>query len=350
MKKRPRSPGSGSWTLSALIAVTALAVGLCVGSLLVPPLLPTSLGSPATPTTLKISESLYPDERQVALELTRSSPAPLASPRGGTLTSYACSPGAEITSGTVLAALDERPIMVLGTNAPLWRTLVGGEQGEDVRGVQESLAALGYAIDVTGTFDWQTRVATEEFYKDRGVPSDDGVLDVETIIWMPNYSANIESCPATIGGFVGAAVPLATLHNEITSVRVAPIPKDLVPGARHLTVGETTLELGDAGTASPDNGDFTAFAAEPAVIEYLSSDSDLVLTGVLTLADPVRVLTVPPSSIFGVGEAQCVSDGEDRYHVRIVASRLGSTLVEPNDPSQVPLHVLVDAPPGQQCE
>jgi hypothetical protein len=296
---------------------------------------------------MAIAESSYSDERQVTLGLALSSPKPLVSPRSGILTSYACNPGAEISSGMVLAALDERPIIVLRTKSPLWRSLVGGEQGADVSGLQEALANLGYTVDATGVFDWQTRVATQEFYADRGMRSD--ALNFESVVWIANDSVIAESCPATIGAPTAAGAPLVALRNEITSVRVAPMPKDLVAGDRQLTVGETTLTLDDTGTASPDSGDYAKLAGEPSVIEFLSTEGDRVLTGMLTLADPARVLTVPPSSVFGAGGNQCISDGDDDYRISIVASRLGSTLVELKDPSTVPLQVLVDGPPGRSC-
>ncbi|MGW4700416.1 peptidoglycan-binding domain-containing protein [Streptomyces sp. NPDC004285] len=61
----------------------------------------------------------------------------------GTLTRLPA-PGAEITRGKTLYAVDEQPVVVLYGSLPAYRVLAKGSEGPDVRELEENLVALGY--------------------------------------------------------------------------------------------------------------------------------------------------------------------------------------------------------------
>ncbi|WP_369141809.1 peptidoglycan-binding protein [Streptomyces sp. R44] len=61
----------------------------------------------------------------------------------GTLTRLPA-PGAEITRGKALYAVDNQPVVVLYGSLPAYRALAKGSEGTDVRQLEENLAALGY--------------------------------------------------------------------------------------------------------------------------------------------------------------------------------------------------------------
>ncbi|MFD8205576.1 peptidoglycan-binding protein [Streptomyces sp. NPDC059695] len=61
----------------------------------------------------------------------------------GTLTRLPA-PGAEITRGKTLYAVDEQPVVVLYGSLPAYRVLAKGSEGTDVRELEENLVALGY--------------------------------------------------------------------------------------------------------------------------------------------------------------------------------------------------------------
>ena len=63
---------------------------------------------------------------------------------------------------------------------PLVRTLKQGMSGEDVRGIQQLLRALGQNIDADGQFGPQTTAAVKAVQKQAGVSPVDGVVGEQT--------------------------------------------------------------------------------------------------------------------------------------------------------------------------
>lgn len=76
--------------------------------------------------------------------------------------------GTVLTAGTVLAEVSDRPIIAVNPNTPLYRDLVIGEVGEDVRAIQQLLSDQGYLVDVDGILDADTMNTMAYWYTQLG--------------------------------------------------------------------------------------------------------------------------------------------------------------------------------------
>jgi hypothetical protein len=76
--------------------------------------------------------------------------------------------GDSVAPGELLAVVSGRPLLVMPANVPMYRDLVGGESGPDVKALQAALAGFGFAVKTTGIFDQPTQHALEDWYKAAG--------------------------------------------------------------------------------------------------------------------------------------------------------------------------------------
>jgi peptidoglycan hydrolase-like protein with peptidoglycan-binding domain len=83
--------------------------------------------------------------------------------------------GATISEGGVVGYVNERPIVLFTGSVPVYRSLKPGDQGADVRQLQEGLSRLGYRVwDDLGVFGKSTSLAVFRYYKKIGSsPVDD---------------------------------------------------------------------------------------------------------------------------------------------------------------------------------
>ena len=89
--------------------------------------------------------------------------------------------GSSVTPGQVLAEVSGRPVFALRGNYPMFREMVGGMRGVDVRQLQAALRSFTPSLKVTGLFDPPTKSAVASFYRLKGyapVPSSTKATDV----------------------------------------------------------------------------------------------------------------------------------------------------------------------------
>lgn len=70
--------------------------------------------------------------------------------------------GATLTSGDVLAVIDDRAVVWLDGSVPAWRTLERDDEGVDVLQLETALTALGFNDDESVTVDEEYTSATED--------------------------------------------------------------------------------------------------------------------------------------------------------------------------------------------
>ncbi len=88
--------------------------------------------------------------------------------RGGVITSVSVTEGDSITNGAELFRVDGTPVFAMVTTTPFYRTLASGDDGEDVRVLQELMRDLGYysgAID--SDYGGASQEAVRDFLEDR---------------------------------------------------------------------------------------------------------------------------------------------------------------------------------------
>ncbi|MGW8768475.1 peptidoglycan-binding protein [Streptomyces sp. NPDC055815] len=86
------------------------------------------------------------------------------------ITKVSVKSGDAVGSGKVLLEVSGRPVFVLRGGLPVYRDLKPGATGDDVKQLQDALAALGHGRggDTRGTFGPGTKDAVEEFYSSIG--------------------------------------------------------------------------------------------------------------------------------------------------------------------------------------
>lgn len=164
----------------AVTAVVSLGAGLGLGRLVQSPAeaaaaaAPPEAGLITVPVELRSltndvvlrGDVLYEDPVQVTLET-----GDLGGP--AVATGQVPEPGATIEAGDVLLEVTGRPVVALGGQLPVYRTLRAGVSGPDVVQLKEALAALGIdAGDVTSpVYDARAAAGVEALYARIGYPA-----------------------------------------------------------------------------------------------------------------------------------------------------------------------------------
>jgi peptidoglycan hydrolase-like protein with peptidoglycan-binding domain len=160
----------------------------------------------------------------------------VVSPATGTVTAVV-GPGTTLSSGDVIAVIDDVPVVWLAGEVPAWRTLVDGDVGTDVAQLETALDALGFNGDADVTIDDEYTAATasmvEAWQASIGAPTT-GRVDFGTAVFGGERS-RVAGVAVTLGSSVAADTELVSLG---TAERVATFevaPEDAV-----------TLTAGDA--------------------------------------------------------------------------------------------------------
>ncbi|MFF6993674.1 peptidoglycan-binding protein [Streptomyces sp. NPDC008313] len=79
------------------------------------------------------------------------------------------SSGSRLKEGDVLMQVNGRPVLVLRGSIPMYRNIVPGSRGDDVRQLQKALNRLGFSTGgVTGTYGQGTASAVGRWYRSKG--------------------------------------------------------------------------------------------------------------------------------------------------------------------------------------
>lgn len=275
-----------------------------------------------------VSTYQYSDPRPVRVTLTTSEPQPLVSRASGTVTASWCTPGSEVASGAPLLAVDGIPVVGLATATPLWRDLTAGLRGDDVQAVQDELDRLGFATSGSGRVDRSTASALRSFAEAHGIVlhHDGPLLRRSAVVWLPSSTARVASCEFVVGGDLAAGAEVATLAAPLVRA-VATTPSGLVPGTRVLEVDHVSVAVGPDGVVA-DPEALTALSTTPGYQAARATEEEAI-SGVLALAEPLAVISVPASAVFGEdaeGNACLLGDGAER-RVRVIASELGQAVI-----------------------
>ncbi len=336
-------------TLTTIVVASALVVAGALGAVaVVQSAPPPQIASTVRVTSVPAEPSTFSDARTVDVAATTRSGGDVLIPTSGFVTSTNCVPGASISSGSVLLAINNVSLIALSTAGPLWRDLEPGDEGADVAALQTELARLGYAVGLDGTVGSETISAVKQLGTSAGI--DTGGWEVvprSAFVWIPAQQTAIESCIAVVGAFVGDGQAIATLPDVLVRFAVKLLPNDLTVGARALVWGGRTMPLNDAGEVT-DPEDLAAVQSSAEFTSWLAATDQPLPTGSLELAEPLTVLTVPPSAVSVIdNRSGCVFSDATPYPVTIVGSSLGRTLVSV-DIDSPPTEVDVDGQ-GRTC-
>jgi peptidoglycan hydrolase-like protein with peptidoglycan-binding domain len=225
----------------------------------------------------------------------------------GTVERIEASVGDMIESGDVVLRVNGVDRIAVATADPFWRFLRRGDAGDDVRALEEWLAAAGYYEgQADGRFGRDVETAVKHWATDIGVSSSDGTFDPGWLLWLPEPSvpvAEIDVAPASpvpAAGSVVLAGPLPLESVSLTNAQNQPLD---LPGDWVLELGDGRFELSD-GQIAPGSLDTIAsilgaeHEAEGRVAKSTPTTA-LVVPSTAVMSDPSGGLCVYVASASG---------------------------------------------------
>ncbi len=335
----------------AFAIAVALAAGVAAGALLGPIVInaaPSDLVN-AVPGTAAVELGQFGDPARITLHADLTGDGSVYSTSAGVLSASACSVGAQLTSGQLVATVNGQNVIAVHTAFPLWRDLASGQRGGDVAALRAELARLGGATTDGTVIDKATAAAIRAFFASAGAPlpnSSGVVLPIANIVWLPSETATVMSCPLSIGQQVASGDLLLRVLPTIARFTVTGAQPGAIGGARQIAIDGITAAVPDGGVI--DNAeDVAALGSTPSVLAWLAGTAvteGLPLTW--TLAEPITVASVPPAALGSFeGTTACLlSEDGTAVRVTVVSSLLGRALVVAAD-SDAPLPTTVRLDP-----
>ncbi|WP_116952603.1 efflux RND transporter periplasmic adaptor subunit [Jiangella endophytica] len=256
----------------------------------------------------------------------------------GTLTRVAA-PDTEVTRGTELFRLDERPVTALLGVIPMYRDLGPGDEGVDVEQLEANLAALGYTgFTADDEYTENTAEAVEEWQEDIGA-AETGTVAGSDVVFLPD-GARVGTVHADLGAQVTPGSPVldVTGTDQVATLEVDVADRDLLavgtavtvvlPGGAETTGTVTAATVVESPPTGGAPGEEDAPSAEDAVVEVevaLAEPVDAALVGspvdvVRPVDERAGVLVVPVTALLAT------AGGE--YGLELVADD-GTTSVVP---------------------
>lgn len=290
-----RALGVLTLTAALVLIVAAALVVLRPGGLLQAE---PAAGEEPEPVTAPVELTTLVSRLRLSAQLGYGEPAPLPASEG-VLTAVPA-PGAQVAVGEQVYEADGRPVVLLRGARPMWRELSSSvSDGEDVRQLEENLAALGFfdrEPDVR--FDWWTQVAVRDWQASLGLPRT-GVVAPADVVVVDSPGIRIAQVTARLGE-QGASPGTFTETTLRATARLTEAQ------ARELSAGDAvTVELpggeevpGTFAAVDPGGepiGEGDQVTSPSATIEFDEADLDTVAA-----AGPVAVRVV----VAGDGEGE----------------------------------------------
>lgn len=203
---------------------------------------------------------------------------------GGTITRIA-DPDATVTRGTELYRLDEKPVIALLGNIPMYRDLTVGDTGIDVKQLEKNLRALGYGgFTVDDEYSYATADAVEEWQDDLGA-DETGSVRTSDVVFVPD-TGRVENVHADVGTAVSAGTEILDItgSEEIVSFDVDVVDADLAEVGTDVTVTlpngkdfKGTVTAAEIVESSGDSGDDAPGGDEDAGADDATTEVEVTL-------------------------------------------------------------------------
>ncbi|WP_159619100.1 peptidoglycan-binding domain-containing protein [Ruania rhizosphaerae] len=330
-------------TLVGMCALTLAGTAGIVGYALRPAESPELLTPAAAETSAPVVSQPFDDTHRVQVRLVTSEIEPLVLQQAGTLTASSCEGGGSIASGTLIARVDDRPVIALHTAVPLYRDLAWGDEGTDVDALQSELARLGYLSGdlVDGYYGWNTSHAVQQLRVAVGGTNGENITQRAEFVWLPAPDVTGLACEARVGQDVSPGAALANAEGALERLEIETVPDALTPGARTLTVNGVTGPVSETGVVD-DPETLAQIAADTELIAAMRAEPGTTVTGNLALAEQIDAYTVPVGAIVDDGDQQCVQADETTHLVDLLGSALGSAVISfPDTDARAPETVTI---------
>ena len=253
----------------------------------------------------------------------------------GTVTALAPE-GSTVERGQPLAIVDRQRISLLYGTTPAWRDMaVGVADGEDVRQLEDNLAALGYDPGtVDAHFSAATREAVEDWQEDMGV-TEDGSVGLGEVVFLPG-PVRVGSHQVQVGAAVGGEPLMAVTGTErLVMLDVEADDRALFTVGASVAVelpGEATTtgtvrDVGRVGQSDPDDPEAEATFTVVVALDDPAAAGDLEEAPVsveVTRETARGVLAVPVRALVALAEGGYAVEIVDGVSTRLVAVESGA--------------------------
>lgn len=208
----------------------------------------------APPATAPVAKGDLAAARTMPGSLAHGTPAPLRGSPRGTVT-WLPKPGDTISRGETLYKVDNRPVTALYGDTPMYRDLKQGDEGPDVRQLNENLRALGYAAPYGDTYTRDTTAAVKAWRKGRGLKAT-GTVEKGLVVFVPG-AIRVGELKAQKGGPAAEAILTYTGKERSVTVTLPLSDQKLARKGAGVDValpgGKTVRgRITDVETVSPD--------------------------------------------------------------------------------------------------
>ncbi|WP_144119843.1 peptidoglycan-binding protein [Catellatospora sichuanensis] len=324
-RRRRRGARTALLVIGALAAggaAAAAAVGFGGGDGGTPP------ASNLPPATAPVTRQTLQDSQTVDGELGFGPTYSAVNRLNGTVT-WLPESGAVISRGKPLYRIDNSPAVLMYGNVPAYRELKSGDEGADVRQLEQNLKALGYGgFTVDDEFTSSTATAVKKWQDKLGL-AETGRVEFGRVVFALGQ-VRVESLEATVSA---PAQPGSAVLKYTGTVRVVVVQLD-VADQRLAKVGAavkvelpaggtadgkvakayTVIEAGGQGEEATTKLEaVVSLADQKAVAGFNQAAVDVTFTA----AERPDVLTVPVSALVALREGgygvEIVEGGASRY-------------------------------------
>ncbi|MFI5911113.1 peptidoglycan-binding protein [Dactylosporangium sp. NPDC051541] len=251
---------------------------------------------------------------------------------GGTLTEVPAV-GTTVQRGQALYRTDNTPVVLLYGAMPSYRNLTVGDEGPDVKQLEENLAALGYTgFTVDDTYSSSTASAVKKWQGDLGITKT-GTVEAGRIVYATG-AVRVDEHKAEAGDPSGGAIlaytsttPVVTIDLDTSDQRLAKtgaaVSVKLPDGkgvAGKISVVQTVIQPAQGNTAATTKYRVTITPDDAKAFDGLDQ---VTVTVTFTAGKRENVLAVPVQALLALAEGgygvQVVADGT----TKIVAVKLG---------------------------
>ncbi|MEV4413321.1 peptidoglycan-binding protein [Catellatospora sp. NPDC049609] len=237
--------------------------------------------------------------------------------------------GAVVRRGKPLYRIDNSPVVLMYGTVPAYRELKVGDEGADVKQLEQNLKALGYdGFTVDKEFTSSTASAVKQWQEDLGL-KETGRVEFGRVVFAAG-EVRVESLEATSAA---PAQPGGTVLKYTGTVRVVVVQLDVadqrlakegaavrvaLPGAGDvagkITQAYTVIEAGEGqGEAETKIEAIVSLADQKAAAAFDQAAVDVTVTA----AERPDVLTVPVAALVALREGgygvEVVENGAGRY-------------------------------------
>ncbi|HWK19843.1 MAG TPA: peptidoglycan-binding domain-containing protein [Microbacteriaceae bacterium] len=263
----------------------------------------------------------------------------------GTVTSVAVGPGQEVGVGSVLYAVNLRPVVIAQGAVPAFRSLARDTVGADVAQLQAMLTQLGfYSGDVSGDFGWRTQQAVEDWQASLGL-DDDGVVQAGDLVFVPTLPTRISLDAEKVvrGASIGAGDPVISGLPAAPGFRVpvTDAQSAMMPDGTRVEItgpnGEAWEGFVTDRVAQQQGGTIDVILSGPdgapvcgADCGSISVTEQSLLRSRIVTVETVTGLTVPSAALVSRADGTIAVVEEDgtEHRVTVVTSARGMSVIE----------------------